>query len=174
MATNMNVSIRYSSFLPVLIEAMRLTEGDVLELGAGVFSTPLLHWLCQKQKRFLTTIENDEKWFNFSRQYYKGNKSKIHHRFIFAKNWDSISKYITKPWDVALIDHSPSARRIVEIEKLKNLAKYIVIHDADAHKERNYHYSKIIPFFKYQYYFTEVEPATMVLSNLINLKNFRA
>lgn len=173
MATNMNVSIRYSSFLPVLMKVVEITKGDILELGPGVFSTPYLHWMGKRMGRKIVTIENNEMWFNFCRKYYAfGHKDAVGHRFIFAKEWDDIEKYIKKEWDIVLIDHSPSERRIVEIEKLANLAKYIVIHDADPEQERNYHYSKIFPLFKYRYDFREVEPATTILSNFIDLKDF--
>lgn len=174
MATNMNVSIRYSTFLPVLMEVMNRTTGDVLELGPGVFSTPYLHWLCRKQQRYLLTLENHEMWFNFVRKYYKTGKDKpFRHRFVFMKDWDDAEKLINKKWDVVLVDHSPSARRVEEIRKLANLAKYIIIHDADDFQERNYHYSKIYPLFKYRYDFREVEPGTTVLSNFVDLKDFQ-
>ncbi len=174
MATNMNVSIRYSTFLPVLMEVINRTSGDVLELGPGVFSTPYLHWMCKKMNRYLLTLESDEKWFNFCRRYYVTGRGKpFWHRFVFVKNWDDADSLINKEWDVVLVDHSPSERRVEEIRKLANLAKYIIIHDADAHKEHNYHYSTIYGLFKYRYDFTEVEPATTVLSNFIDLKDFK-
>lgn len=169
----MNVSIRYSSHLPVLLEVMNRTSGDVLELGPGVFSTPVLHWICKKGNRNLMTIENNEVWFNFCRKYYQSShKNPIRHRFIYTKDWEDVDKYIIRPWDVVLVDHSPSDRRIVEIKKLANFANYIIIHDADANKEKNYHYSTIYPLFKYRYDFTGAEPATTVLSNFIDLTNF--
>lgn len=173
MAANINVSIRYSTFLPILMKTVEITSGAVLELGPGVFSTPYLHWMCKRLPRPLTTIENDEKWFNFCRKYYQyGHNQPVHHRFIFVKNWDDADKYINQPWDVALVDHTPSERRIVEIQKLARLAKYIVVHDSDVRQEPVYHYSKIYPLFKYRYDFKEVEPATTVLSNFVDLKNF--
>lgn len=160
--------------MPVLMAVMEKTQGDVLELGPGVFSTPYLHWMCQRQKRNLLTIENDEKWFNFCRQYYqKSRGTPYRHRFVFVKNWDEAEKEISKNWDVALIDHSPSERRVEEIKKLANLAKYVIIHDADARQERNFHYSTIYPLFRYRFDFTQVEPATTVLSNFIDLKDFK-
>ena len=169
MATNMNVSIRYSTHLPVLMEVMRRTTGDVLELGPGVFSTPILHWLCEKQRRNLLTIESDKKWLYFCMKYYRTE----YHKFMYAPTWDEAKTAINKQWDVALIDHSPSGRRITEIAQLANLVKYIVIHDADAMKDKEYHYPEIYPLFKYRYNFTEVEPATTVLSNFVDLTDFK-
>lgn len=168
MAYKVNISIRYSSHLPVLMEAMNRTTGDVLELGPGFFSTPVLHWMCKKQGRNLLTIENNYKWHYMCRQYYMTDL----HKHLWFRNWDDADSAIRKEWGLVLIDHSPSERRVVEIEKLANLTQVIVIHDSDARKDREYHYSTIYPLFKYRFDFTEVEPATTVLSNYLDLKEF--
>jgi hypothetical protein len=168
MATNINVSMRYSTFLPMLLEAMERTRGDVLELGAGVFSTPILHWMCEKQKRNLLTIESDRKWYIFTRQYLRSP----YHKFLYVANWDDADSSINKDWSVALIDHSPSGRRITEIKKLANLAKYLIVHDTDPWKEREFHYSQIYPLFKYKFDFNLVDHQTVVLSNFFPLDNF--
>ena len=168
MATNMNVSIRYSSHLPILLEAMERTTGDVLELGPGVFSTPVLHWLCQKQRRNLLTIESDKKWLRFCMKYYRTDL----HKFMRVEDWNQAKPVINKKWDVALVDLSPDEMRKEMIKVLADTTKYIIIHDADDFQEKHYHYSEIYPLFKYRYNFTEVEPATTVLSNFIRLDNF--
>jgi len=168
MAYKVNISIRYSTHLPVLFEAMKRTTGDVLELGPGFASTPVLHWLCEIQGRNLLTIENNYKWHYICRQYYRTDL----HKHVCVKDWDQCWPYIEKEWDVVLVDHSPSERRVVEIKKLANLAKLIVIHDSDANKDKEYHYSTIYPLFKYRFDFTEVEPATTVLSNFLDVKEF--
>ena len=161
-------SIRYSTHLPVLLEALNRTTGDVLELGAGTYSTPVLHWLCRAQKRNLLTIESHGKWSWFCSQYLATDT----HKHLHIPEWDDAEDAINKEWDVVLVDHSPSERRVKEIVKLANLAKYIVIHDSDARKDREYHYSTIYPLFKYRFDFTEVEPATTVLSNFFDVKDF--
>jgi len=167
MATNINVSIRYSTHIPVLLEVMKRTTGDVLELGPGVFSTPLLHWLCDRQKRHLLTVEQDPKWARFCSQYYRTK----YHKHQQVDNYDEAD--IDKEWDVALIDHSPSRRRVVEIRRLANLAKYIVIHDSEERKDYEYHYSSIYPLFKYRYNFKETDHETTVVSNFVDLKDFK-
>ena len=168
MATNMNVSIRYSTFMPVLMEVMEKTNGDVLELGPGVFSTPYLHWMCERQGRNLLSIENDKNWYRFCKKYYETE----HHKFMLVENWNDCKDIITKKWDVALVDHSPSGRRVEEIKILADLAKYIVAHDSDPWKDHQYHYSTIYPLFKYTYNFTEVDHNTALLSNFVDLKDF--
>lgn len=168
MATNMNVSIRYSTFLPILMEVMNRTKGDVLELGGGVFSTPVLHWMCETKRRNLLTIENDRKWIKFLQQYYQTD----HHKFLYVEDWDQAEDAINKEWDVVLVDHSPSERRIEEIKKLANKAKFIVAHDSDPWKDKAYRYSTIYPLFKYKYNFDEVDHNTVLLSNFVDLKDF--
>ena len=167
MVTNMNVSIRYSTHIPMLLEVMEKTTGDVLELGPGVFSTPILHWLCEKDKRNLVTIENDYSWSKFCKQYYQTD----FHKFYRVKTWDKADSLINKKWDVVLVDHSPSARRVEEIKKLANLAKYIVVHDANEWHENIYHLSTIYPLFKYKFIFKEAEPHVAVLSNFVSLED---
>ncbi len=160
--------MRYSTFLPMLLEAMSRTSGDVLELGAGVFSTPVLHWMCEKQKRNLVTIENDPVWHRFTSKYFRTN----HHTFYKVNDWNEAEPYIKREWDVVLVDHSPSERRISEITLLADLAKYLVVHDSDPWKDREYHFSKIYPLFKYKYNFDKADHQTAVLSNFFPVDDF--
>jgi hypothetical protein len=150
------------------MEVMNKTTGDVLELGPGVFSTPVLHWMCELNGRNLLTIESDPKWSWFCRQYFDTNL----HKHLLVKTWDDAKEAISKPWDVVLVDHSPSGRRVEEIKILKDLAKYIVIHDSEPSKDREYHYSTIYPLFKYRYDFRDADHNVVLLSNLVDLKGF--
>ena len=48
------------SHLPVLIKMVLMTDGPILELGTGFFSTPVLHWLCAEKKRKLVSYDSSE------------------------------------------------------------------------------------------------------------------
>ena len=169
MGMPMWVSMKYSTHLPVLMKVMNNTSGDVLELGPGVFSTPVLHWMCESQRRNLLTVENDAKWSWFCRQFFE---SKLH-KHLLVRNWNDAKEAIDKEWDVVLVDHSPSERRVVEIALLANKAKYLVLHDADPGKDvTDYHYSTIYPLFKHKYLFTEADHNVALLSNFVDLKDF--
>ena len=159
----MVISSRWSSHLPVLMKLLSITDGDVLEMGMGLYSTPYLHWACFG-KRKLVSFENDEKYIRYN----SGFASDLH-EIIFVEDWDKTD--IEKPWDVALVDHSPGERRIIDIKRLANLAKYIVVHDTEPESEPKHHFSEIYPLFKYRYDFKKYPPRTSVLSNLINLKS---
>src|SRR3954454_11711777 len=43
---HVSLEMETSTHFPVLIKLIQMTDGPVLELGSGLFSTPLLHWLC--------------------------------------------------------------------------------------------------------------------------------
>lgn len=172
MAYNMTLSGNYGTHLAPLIQAVNKTDGDILEMGIGIFSTPYLHYQSLLTKRHLTSIDNEEGWVNrFKSSNVSGHRYQgKYHDLLYIANYDDAP--IDKPWDVALIDHSPSARRIVDIKRLAHLAQYIIIHDSTPRKEREYHYGEIYPLFKYKTdWLEDANPAT-VLSNFNDLTDF--
>lgn len=165
----MKISGSYATFLGPLIACMNKTQGDVLELGVGYFSTPYLHYQCLLSDRNLVSYENDEGWFkkfstsDFNHFLYHQGK----HQIIYVEDWDKID--IDRQWDVVLIDHSPDERRIIEAERVAWLAIYVIIHDTNERHEKNYHYSKIYPMFKYSRIWEKDDRHTTVLSNFVEL-----
>jgi len=139
-----------------------MTSGDVLEMGMGYFSTPILHWLCISQKRILISYENDPTY------YYRFDVDNIFHSAYLVKSWDDAP--IEKFWDVVLIDHAPSERRKVDIARLANWAKYIVIHDTRSNQEKHYQYKEIWHLFKYRWDYN-VHCQTTVVSNFVDIKD---
>lgn len=160
---DMQTPLKYGSHLPVLMAVVHKTKGDILELGSGLFSTPYLHGISVLTKRQVLTLDNDSRWLDYFRHYQSPN-----HTLTHATNWDKAP--IDKVWDLALVDHAPASRRIVDIKRLAHLAKYIIIHDSNGRYEQDYHYSRIYPLFKYKFDFIAAHPSTTVLSNLASLK----
>lgn len=161
----MQTPLKYGSHLPVLMAVIEKTRGDILELGCGQFTTPYLHWVSVLQKRKLLTLDNDSQRL----KYFANDYQSDNHKFIHVNNWDKAD--IEKRWDVALVDHGPASRRVIEIKRLANLAKYIVIHDSNGRFEKEYRYSRIYPLFRYQFDFTKSYPSTTVLSNQVRLRD---
>ena len=162
--TSIKVSARYGSHLPALLQAVLKTRGPILELGVGMFSTAALHALCVPAARRLVTIENNKHWHGWGAQYASAN-----HEVICVRDWDEAP--IEQPWDVALVDHSPDARRAIEIERLAPYACIIIAHDADTKYWHQYGYERAFARFKHRLLYDAVEPATMILSNH-SLKDF--
>lgn len=158
------ISVNYGTHLGALIACINKTDGAVLELGTGVFSTPYLHYACLLANRKLVSYDNEKKWMKWV-DYYKSPL----HEVNFIEDWDKAD--IEKPWDVALIDHSPSIRRKEDIKRLAKWAKYIVIHDSTKTYHDTYAYHEIYPLFKYRKVWDKDQRRADVLSNFNNLDN---
>ena len=156
-----NNYVHYSSHLPLLIRMVTQTFGDVLELGTGMFSTPVLHWLCVPDKRKLVSYESNKKFYEIAKQY-----SNEFHTVNYVEDWNDIE--IEKPWDVAFVDHEAD-RRSIEVARIANYAQFIILHDTCWRDEKHYHYQEIYHLFKYKYQFHLIRPKTSLLSNFVNV-----
>lgn len=161
--------VNYGSHLPVLVRCMQLTTGSVLELGLGVNSTPILHWLCATSKRELVSYEDNpiqaEQWVHY------GNPERFPwHTIRVVGDWDVTE--IERPWDVVLVDHSPGERRPIDIARVAPYAKYIVLHDADGRAYMKNRIREIKAMFKSVYVYDAYRPHTAVLSNFVDLSKF--
>ena len=165
MAFSLNFSLNYATHMAPLTRAMALTDGPVLELGMGVASTIYLHYECQRQGRDLVSYENNAAWA----EYFKPYASDAHSIRVVDSWWEA---GVSKPWDVALVDHSPSERRVQEIARLAHFATYIIAHDSNGRWEKHYHYSTIYPLFRYRTDWTGDGRHAVVLSNFVDLKGF--
>jgi len=165
MAKRLPVSLNYATHLPALLQACLKTRGPILELGVGIFSTPVLHWLCALRGRRLVTIDNDRDWYQWGAQY-----QSIDHRMLLVEDWAEAP--IERDWDVALVDHSPDFRRAYEIKRLANYASYIVCHDANGRYHKQYGYDRVFPTFKSMTVYDKANPHTVVLSNFVDLSDF--
>lgn len=157
---------RYGSHLPVLIRAVALTDGPILEMGMGYASSPFLHFACVTTKRPLVSYENDPEYFQFAKDFRAG-----FHEVHCISNWAKAD--IEKPWDVALIDHVPGWRRKTDVRRLAPFVKYLVIHDSAGRNDRKFQYKEVLPLFKWQYNYDDYGlPKTSVLSNFVDLSDF--
>lgn len=158
----MRYSANWGSHIPMLVKIMDKSEGPVLELGMGLFSTPLLHWLCIDQKRELVSYDN-------TREYYEMNKTfeSPTHKILYVDNDDWASADIDKHWGMVFIDQHPSLSRGITAIRLANQADYVVLHDSND--EVGHGYTDVFSHFKYRYDWKRQKPYTTVLSNLDKL-----
>lgn len=153
----------FSSHIPALIYALERTNGDVLELGTGIFSTPFLHYWCDYKKRNLVSVENDLNFYNMSKCF-EGE----FHKIFYTENWDT--PYLECSWDIVFIDHAPPEQRRVDLMRFSNLSKYIIVHDTNGRQEKHYHLSNLWKEFKYIKTFNYF-PMTTIVSNFYELKD---
>lgn len=155
---NANLSKPYTTHMGTLIRVLLHSKGDVVECGGGVFSTPLLHWLCKAMDRNLITYEHDPDYYAFERMFQSRQ-----HRIRFVEDWDKIDT--KKHVGVVFIDHHPPERRMIETLRFKDTADYIVIHDTER-ESRTYNRQEVFDEFKYRYDWKDCRPWTSVVSNL--------
>jgi hypothetical protein len=153
------------SHLPMVMKALELTTGPVLELGCGFYSTPVLHWYCFRTNRKLLSCETDPLWYRYAKDAERGN-----HQVQFASDYSAFD--LTGPWSVVLIDNEPAERRIEEVKRVLD-AEYVIVHDSNGVWEKKYHYGNVYPLFKYTYKYRRANPYTTVMSNFHELSAFR-
>ncbi len=154
-----------ATHIPVLVRAFTLSEGDVLELGVGQYSTPLLRTLCKMSGRTLYSYENKQRWYEMAA------KDPVSYHNVFQVN-DYALAPIERHWGLAFVDHSSGQRRHIDIKRLAFHAEYIVIHDTNPEYDKEYKYRRIWKLFKYRYDFKTYSPYTSVVSNFHNLEKF--
>ena len=155
----------WASHLPILIKVFESSTGPVLELGMGVFSTPVLHMLCKSQDRLLVSYELNKKYVDSHNRF-----ASPLHLINHVINWDDIK--IEVPWGMVFVDHSPDIRRGIEAGRVANHSQFVVLHDSDPSNDPYYKYPDIYPLFKYRFDYKKFRPHTTVLSNSVDVSKW--
>lgn len=117
---------QYSTHTPVVAGVMQIAPvGDVLELGAGGYSTPLLHALCKLQGRNLVTVESDDKWLADLLSY-----STATHKMIHARVPSVDPVIVSRRWAVAFVDNGQFERKPC-MDKLVDRCDIMIVHDTE-------------------------------------------
>lgn len=153
-----------------LITAVVNTNGPILELGCGDFSTPLLHALCAINQRTLLSADTTKEWLRLFL-----DLETSWHTFVHVPipentenqdghEWDKIGNDVH--WSVVLIDHSPGHRRAVDIKRLRTHTDIFVVHDTEkGYKD----YRPVLASFKYKFIYKRYKKQTTLVSNTINV-----
>lgn len=147
----------YATHLPILLKAVELTEGPVLELGAGEGSTAALHKICGEQGRLLVTVDNSaeyiEKFTHLLTELHK-----FEHLVDPAQTeWLNADK----KWGVVFVDHAPGETRGRAVERAKEQAEFVVCHDTET---LGYGVEDLLASFKHRVDFRRSRPWTTVAS----------
>ncbi len=151
-----------ASYLPILIRVIEASHGEVLELGVGFYSTPVFHLLAQMEKRHIYSYEHDLDWYEWARKF----ESKYHH-ILYIRDWNNLPQ---THFGVVFVDQSPSAFRRSSIKKYANSADYLVAHDTEIERTRQFHLENTLRTFRYRYDYKKLMPNTSVVSNFYDLK----
>ena len=152
---------KWSTHQPLLAACVMETDGPVLELGCGYYSTFLLHILCVNRK--LVSVEVDCDWASKFLCLESSN-----HKFCnpLSYNDSQFRDSIDEKWDVVFVDTIKENRKSL-VQFLGEKAQLIVCHDTE---HSVYRWNRVLPKFKYRYDFTFYSvPQTSVVSNFCDL-----
>lgn len=159
----------YETHRPVLCEAvLRVSDGLILELGAGEGSTLPLHEVSLATGRRIITLESDHEWFERF-EHLRSHSHTIEH----VRSWTEIDlvrlgESGELPYAIAFVDHAPVERRVIDIAKLAKLAKLVVAHDTNSED----YFDQISGLFRYRTTYKHRLPWTSVLSNFIDVSGW--
>lgn len=154
----------YASHLPVLLACLRRTQGAILELGSGLFSTPLVHAFAVLG-RYARTIETDPEWGRRIAAAFADRPAHFRHDF-YVEPFDRQTLIRDTPWSLALVDHA-TAHRAPDLELLRTLGVGMaIVHDTE---HPGYELGPVLDRFTYRYTYSRVPPETTVVSDTIPL-----
>lgn len=139
--------------------ALELTKGLVIELGSGEGSTPFLRKYCKEEGREFRTYDHHPEWSE--------KMGAVH-----IADWDKAD--IWHPCGLLFVDHAPGEHRYIAIERMKDKADIIVVHDSED-AATGYLLAKIWHLFKYRLNFNRRGGGAGVtaISNTIDLNKYR-
>lgn len=142
--------------------------GWVREFGMGNGSTPVLHEFCKMARLRLFSYESDPQWLNkFT------HLETDWHELINIGDWDSIEP-LPGNTNLILIDHAPGERRKIDIQRYRDAAEIIIVHDTEVGAEYVYGMNEVLCSFKYKCdLFTPGRPQTTAVSNTIDVSRWK-
>lgn len=131
----------FATHQPILLETLKITTGNVLELGCGDGSTNLIKNNISNDRK-LVSIESNREWADkFDGVIFldAGNEDTVE----TGQKWVDCISSLDEEFELAFIDQSPWAARIATFHYLKDKVKYLIIHDID-YFPRNSRLGKLI------------------------------
>ena len=149
----------YGTHVHPLLVATLNSSGTIIEFGTGDFSTPIFHEISKFQNRKLISYDDSPEWHkNFT------DMRSDMHEFKLVENWSDIP---VQKCGLVLIDHAPAERRVVDLDRFKDHAQILVVHDTD--KMKYYGYAPYFKKFKYIYKYERYSKSTTLVSNFIDV-----
>ncbi len=140
----------YSTHLEPLVKAAIESNGDILELGCGDYSTPLLASIALNRGKKLYVKSSDARWAN----QYKDICD------VEIVNWDTWK--IDRKYGMIFLDNEEHApQRTFRLASLKDYADVIVMHDASQAMDVGL--KDILHLFKSYKYYDKHDPATVTV-----------
>jgi hypothetical protein len=151
----------YGSHVIPLLASLWVSDGAILELGSGWYSTPVAHRISDVQNRTVLTADSTHAWLKYflffaSRKHslYFVNKQKTPVNnddgiLQVVNSWGAIGQQKAH-WGFIFVDHAPAGQRIKELQRLRKQADLFLIHDTEPIRDNIYMMEKPLSTFKYR------------------------
>lgn len=150
----------WASWMAPLMACVTATQGAVLEVGIGDFSTPFLHMYCAASGRQLRSVEDNPEWAE------KFAEFDVSGHDVVSANLDQfLQKASREVWSVVLMDHSPGSRRADDALLFKDSAKFILVHDYSGAEVAERFTPEVLANWQ-SVHVAEYSPSTLVLSQV--------
>lgn len=150
----------YYTHVDTLAVALERTSGNVLELGVGYGSTPLIKSHC-KGERYSLSLETEQSWAEEIR----GAFSEPVNIKLFD---DEIENAIEEKWDLVFVDFGHNfIERLKVAERLRKNTNVFVIHDSDSNV-----WTSFIKSFNYKAIDKTKLPETAILSDVVDVSGW--
>lgn len=146
----------WGSHLVPLMASLLATNGPVLEVGVGYWSTPMLDGFCKAAGRPFVRVENAPEWA----QNFPGT--------AISGDYSILTGLAVQQWSVVFLDHSPGWRRAADALLFRHTAEIIVVHDWSS-TEISDPFQPILGNWKYSKTYNRYAPATLLLSNTMEI-----
>ena len=165
---------QFATHIPLLAAAASFVCGEktragspchILELGAGEYSTPMLHEIAGACDGKVLTLDMDAEWL----ERYADLMRDFHELRVVA-DW-AAEAAIDQPWDLAFVDHGPTERRRFDLERLVDCGGIVVVHDTEPNTA--YGFDQVLPRFRYQRTCKRWQTWATICSNTIDVSDFR-
>jgi hypothetical protein len=166
-----------SGLVPLLVASL-VTQGDILELGMGFFSTALLNKVSTRFNRTVLSVDTNSQWMQKLAQFESGL-----HKFMHANSTAELHSFGTMDvpgvqWGLVLVDHGLANERYIDVMNFAKKAQLVLAHDAEKSSDSMYLYDrmKVRDSFKWVCKFSVFHDATRtghtstyVMSNYVDL-----
>lgn len=166
----------------LLVGAALRTEGPILELGCGWYSTPILHEIAVTQKRLLITVDNLPLWLEtFKATDWRKNEPRRspsygleceYHRLRVIGCWADILELVddVPRFGLVFVDNGQESMREIVIRALRDRADVFVLHDTEEHHAYGYH--RTLPLFRHKWEDISQVAETTVASDTVDVSRW--
>ena len=154
----------YGSHIVTLLPCIHWTQGPILEVGAGYYSTALIS--LYSHTRYCRTMESDRLWLEKVRNFFPvfcDLSKDIGHDFQHVNDYrDAVME--DRAWDIVFIDQGDYHSRAETAQRMKDKSRLVIMHDTEIEG-----LNTALDGYRYRYDLKSILPYTSIGSQVDDL-----